>query len=127
MGSVPQSSASPQSAPTFNRTHVGQALRNLRIRYRDDDSRRDALNRAALDLEAQQWSWQHGILTIESITQIGNKVKYEVRAGVCNCQAGITLKPCRHAAAWELLFTAEQLARPRKTFEELTNACDELF
>jgi hypothetical protein len=118
------------TVPTFNRTHVGRALRDLRLAYRDDDRRRNALNRAALDLEAQRWQWSNGTLVIESVTEIGKQVKYTVTADGCPCPAGIALKPCRHKAAWELLFAAEQIAKPakvRQTFEELQAEVDSWF
>jgi hypothetical protein len=127
-------SLSSPATPDVTRQHVGQALRSLRLNYRHDSRRLNAVNRAALNLEACAWYRQpDGLLVIESATATGT-VRYHVDGPHCDCQAGQHGTPCWHAQANELLHDAEAIAstptRPRMSdaqYAAVVAAADELF
>jgi hypothetical protein len=123
--------ATAPTAPTFKRQDVARALRDLRLAHRDDARALRALNRAALNLEANAWSLDRNRLTIESASQPGSR-SYHVYDGRCDCPAGMALNLCWHGAAWRILHDAQELANARapKTvpaFDMLTAELDSWF
>ena len=125
------------------RETVGAALRQARIDSAHSLRWLNAVNRAALDLEACRWAFDGDVLKIESAS--GTGAWYTASAGGCTCKAGQAGKPCKHRAAWRLLckaaeqsYTASSTngcqdapARPfedaRPTFAELQRAADALY
>ena len=105
---------------TVTRPNVGQALRQMRLIYGNNSRELNALNKAALNLEACLWTWTGEALVIESATQTG-LVRYHVQHDACDCQAAAHGKACWHRAAYRLLkkaaAIAEQAQRPRLSTE----------
>jgi hypothetical protein len=115
------------------RQHVGIALRQLRIAYARDRRRLNAVNRAALNLEATIWQWNGSDLRIESATQTGS-ITYQVSGHACTCPAAQHGKPCWHQAAHEILLDAQAIAeQPTPVrmsdvqYARVLDAADDLF
>ena len=126
-----------------DRAAVGQALRDARRACAHSIRWTNALNRAALDLEACRWAFDGDALKIESAS--GSGAWYRVDAGGCTCKAGQAGKPCKHRAAWRLLTRAAELRYTaantngyqdaplypfedgRPSFDELQRAADALY
>src|SRR3712207_4696145 len=105
---------------TINRATVGQALRQYRISFAGDNRELNAINKAALNLEACLWTWTGDALVIESATQTGI-AKYHVQHDACDCQAAAHGKACWHRAAYRLLKKAADMAqqpRPCRSVED---------
>jgi hypothetical protein len=116
----------------ITREQVGAALRQARLDCAHSIRWLNAVNRAALDLEACRWAFDGDILKIESASGTGEW--YRASTDGCTCKAGQASKPCKHRAAWRLLRKAGELAeqptpQPRiaPTFIDLQAAADELF
>lgn len=92
----------------ITRAHVGQALRALRLSAQYNSRELNAVNRAALNLEACVWQWDGANLVIESATRLGTT--YHVSHTGCTCQAGQRGLECWHMAAFILLQRASELA-----------------
>ena len=73
----------------------------------------NAINRAALNLEACPWAFDGEVLRIASAS---SSARYTVGVGGCKCKAGQAGRPCWHRAAWRLLRkAAEMLPVPATT------------
>jgi len=130
-------------AAAVNRQTVALALRDARAKCAASHRWLNAVNRAALNLEAVRWQFDGDTLRVESATNSGDF--YTVTVEVCPCQAGKAGKPCWHRAGCRLLCKAAEMtytaattngyqdapARPfedaRPTMAELQAAADELF
>jgi len=135
--------ANASIAQAVNRQTVAQALRDARAKCGASNRWLNALNRAALNLEAVRWQFDGDTLRVESATNSGDF--YTVTVEVCPCSAGKAGKPCWHRAGCRLLCKAAEMtytaattngyqdapARPfedaRPTMAELQAAADELF
>ncbi len=93
---------------SVNRQNVGQALRLMRQECQYDRSEMNAINKAALNLEACVWIFDGELLTIESASTMFTR--YTVAHNGCDCKAGQRGTPCWHMAAYTLLTRAAQLA-----------------
>lgn len=69
----------------------------------------NAVNRAALELEAVRWYFDGDVLKMESSTTPGTW--YTVNGHSCTCAAAHAGKPCKHRAARRLLRKAAELAQ----------------
>ena len=108
-----------------DRAAVGHALRDARIACAHSTRWLNALNRAALELEACLWLFNGDELKIESAS--GSGEWYTVDEAGCNCRAGSVGKPCKHRAAWRLLTKAAHIEDGRSTFAEMQRAADALY
>jgi hypothetical protein len=124
--------ANSSIAQAVTREQVGAALRQARIDCAHSIRWLNAVNRAALDLEACRWMFDGDALKMESASTAGEW--YRITTEGCTCKAGQASKPCKHRAAWRLLRKAGELAeqptpQPRiaPTFIDLQAAADELF
>ena len=112
-----------------NRSTVALALAAARTEAAKHQAWINAINRAALNLEACPWQFDGDILIIRSAT---TTARYTVDAQGCKCKAGDAGKPCWHRAARRLLIKAAELAAqppaaPRLSFAEIQAAANELF
>jgi len=130
-------------AQAVNRQTVALALRDARAKCAASHRWLNAVNRAALNLEAVRWQFDGDTLRVESATNSGDF--YTVTVEVCPCNAGKAGKPCWHRAGCRLLCKAAEMtytaattngyqdapARPfedaKPTMAELQAAADELF
>ncbi len=124
--------STPILAQSISRQTVGHALRLMRQECRYEPSEMNALNRAALNLEACTWQYDGEALVIESATT--QFQRYHVAYNGCDCTAGSTGRPCWHLAAYRLIQRAAELAltpaRSRMSDEAYVRAVaavDELF
>ena len=119
-------------AQSITRQNVAQALRLMRHECRYETTEINAINRAALNLEACTWQYDGEALVIESASTMFKR--YHVAHNGCDCKAGTTGRACWHLAAFKLIQRAAEVAlaptKPRKTDDELAAivaAYDELF
>jgi hypothetical protein len=130
-------------AQAVNRQTVALALRDARAKCAASHRWLNAVNRAALNLEAVRWQFDGDTLRVESATNSDDF--YTVTVETCPCQAGKAGKPCWHRAGCRLLCKAAEMtytaattngyqdapARPfedaKPTMAELQAAADELF
>ena len=120
--------ANSSLAQSINRQHVGQALRLMRHECRYEAAELNAINRAALNLEACPWAFDGETLRIASATT--RSTRYTVSPEGCECKAAQDGRPCWHRAAWRLLRKAAELVQPVRvmpTEAELQALVDELF
>ncbi len=117
---------------SISRQTVGHALRLMRQACRYEPSEMNALNRAALKLEACTWQYDGEALVIESATT--QFQRYHVQHNGCDCKAGSAGRPCWHMAAYTLIQRAAELtltpAKPRLTdaaYARALAAVEELF
>ena len=97
-------------AQAVNRQTVALALRDARAKCAASHRWLNAVNRAALNLEAVRWQFDGDTLRVESATNSGDF--YTVTVEVCPCSAGKAGKPCWHrAAARRLLIKAAEMAQ----------------
>ena len=96
-------------AQSVNRQSVAQALQQARTEAATSMAWLNALNRAALNLEAGFWQFDGDTLVISSATKQGTR--YTVSRDGCTCKAGQAHKPCWHRAARRLLCKAAELAQ----------------
>ena len=76
----------------------------------------NAINRAALNLEACAWAFDGEVLRIVSAS--GN-ARYTVTVKGCECKAAAAGRPCWHRAAWRLLRKAAEVTpAPRHTLTD---------
>ena len=111
-----------------NRQSVAAALHTARVECAQYKAWLNAVNRAALNLEACRWAFDGEILVIASATDQGTR--YTVTPEGCECKAHHDGRPCWHRAARRLLVKAAELAvaeRPHKSMAELQAAVDEFF
>ena len=121
--------ANASVASLVNRPAVGAALAQARIACANQPRWLNAVNRAALNLEACRWQFDGDVLRIESASVPGTR--HTVDAHGCDCKAAQAGRPCWHRAARRLLVkAAEMTQRPapvHKSFVELQTDVDALF
>lgn len=135
--------ANASIAQAVNRTSVALALRDARAKCAASQRWLNAVNRAALNLEACRWTFDGDTLKVESATN--SNTFYTVTVEACECKAGQKGEPCWHRAGCRLLVKAAEMvytasstngyqdapvlpfedAKP--TMAELQAAADELF
>ena len=112
-----------------NRQTVAAALKQARIEAQEHRDWINAINRAALNLEACSWAFDGELLVIQSATD--SRTRYHVDERGCECRAGQQGRPCWHRAAWRLLVKASEVVtvpvRPSMSEEELAAIVTELF
>ncbi len=114
-------------AQQVNRRTVAAALAAARVEAAEHAAWINAINRAALNLEACGWAFDGEVLRIASATGMA---RYTVTPEGCECKAGQAGRPCWHRAAWRLLRKAAEVVPPVKvvyTEEELQALVDELY
>lgn len=113
------------------REHVGRALRQWRKNVEHNPRDLNAVNRAALNLEACPWYMTpDGELVITSATD--SRTRYHVTLDGCDCRAAMSGRACWHVAAYKLLHTADAMRRheaAQKPLQRVTAQAlvDELF
>ena len=119
--------ANASVAQSISRQTVAVALRQARIEAAEHRAWFNAINRAALNLEACRWAFDGETLVIASATTQGTR--YTVTPEGCQCKAQRDGRPCWHRAARRLLVKAAEMARlpVHKSFTELQAEVDELF
>ncbi len=109
-----------------NRRNVAAALQAARVECEQYQAWLNALNKAALNLEACSWQFDGEVLRIASASS--SSTRYTVTPQGCGCKAHQAGRPCWHRAARRLLCKAAELApAPSKSMAELQAAVDELF
>ncbi len=115
-------------AQSINRQTVAAALRQARIDAAEHAAWVNAINKAALELEATSWAFDGEALRIASRTGTG---RYTATAHTCECKAYAAGRPCWHRACARLLVKAAELVQPAvrvmPTDAELQALVDELF
>ena len=99
----------------INREAMGKALAQARTECATDKRWLNAVNRAALNLEACQWQFDGHTLVIKSASE---DLHYTVTPDGCECKAFLAGRPCWHRAARRLLLKAAEIAQvpaPRDT------------
>ena len=120
--------ANASVAQSISRQTVAAALAAARIEAAEHRAWMNAINRAALNLEACPWSFDGETLRIASATTQG--ARYTVNPEGCECKAAQDGRPCWHRAAWRLLRKAAELVKPpvvEITEAELQALVDELY
>jgi hypothetical protein len=112
----------------INRQTVAAALRQARIEAAEHHAWINAINRAALNLEAVAWAFDGEVFRIASAT---STARYTVDAHGCECKAAQDGRPCWHRAARRLLCKAAELVpsvpRPELSEAELGAIVEELY
>jgi hypothetical protein len=114
-------------AQAVNRQTVAAALQAARTEAAEHRAWINAINRAALNLEACPWAFDGEVLRIASAS---STARYTVGVDGCECKAAQDGRPCWHRAAWRLLRKAAEMllpARPVLTEAELAAIVDELY
>jgi hypothetical protein len=114
-------------AQSINRQTVAAALRQARTDAAEHQAWINAINKAALELEAASWAFDGETLRIASWTSTG---RYTATAHTCECKAYAAGRPCWHRAAARLLVKASEIVQPVRvmpTDAELQALVDELF
>ncbi len=114
-------------AQSISRRNVAAALAAARAECAQYTAWLNAVNRAALNLEACPWQFDGETLRIGSAS---SSTRYTVTAEGCECKADRDGRPCWHRAARRLLVKAAELAHrpaPAKTMAELQADVDALF
>jgi hypothetical protein len=115
----------------ITREHVGRALHQWRRNVEHNARDLNALNRAALNLEACPWYMMpDGELVITSATT--SRTRYHVDYDGCDCRAATTGRACWHVAAYQLLYIADAMRRLEAAQKPVQRATaqalvDELF
>lgn len=100
--------ANSSIAQSISRVTVAAALQAARTEAAEHQAWINAINRAALNLEACGWAFDGDVLQIASATTPA--VRYTVDHTGCQCKAGQAGRPCWHRAAWRLLRKAAEMA-----------------
>ena len=119
--------ANAMIAQSINRQTVAAALREARIQAAEHQQWINAINKAAVELEASSWAFDGEVLWVASRTSNGRST---VEANGCACKAAQAGRPCWHRAAWRLLCKAsEMVPAPRRELseEELQAIVEELY
>ncbi len=114
-------------AQQVNRQTVAAALAAARTEASEHRAWMNAINRAALNLEACTWMFDGTLLRI---TSANSTARYTATAHTCECKAYAAGRPCWHRAAARLLVKAAELVQPVRvmpTDAELQALVDELF
>ncbi len=115
----------------ITREHVGKALYQWRKNVEHNPRDLNAVNRAALNLEASPWYMTpDGELVITSASD--SRKRYHVNPDGCDCRAAMSGRACWHVAAYRLLHTADAMRRmeaPQKPVQRATAQAlvDELY
>jgi hypothetical protein len=112
---------------SVNRQTVAAALAAARIEAAEHKAWFNAIQRAALNLEACAWAFDGDVLRIASAS---TKARYTVTPDGCECKAGQAGRPCWHRAGWRLLRkAAEMVPAPVVTMTdaEIQALVDELY
>ena len=121
--------ANASVAQQVSRQTVAAAVRQARVEAAEHKAWINAINRAALNLEACPWAFDGETLRIASASTRGTR--YTVTPDGCECKAAEAGRPCWHRAAWRLLVKAVEMVqpapRPELSLEELQAIVDELF
>lgn len=91
----------------ITRQSVAAALAAARVEAATHAAWMNAINRAALNLEACRWQFDGEILVIHSAS---TAARYSVDAHGCQCKAHTAGRPCWHRAARRLLIKAAEMA-----------------
>ena len=103
-------------AQAVNRQTVAAAMQAARTEAAEHRAWINAINRAALNLEACPWAFDGEVLRIASTS---SSTRYTISVDGCECKAGLAGKPCWHRAAWRLLRkAAETVPAPRRELSE---------
>lgn len=136
-GFNPMTATTVQQPVNITREHVGKALGIMRQNVRHNAPLLNALNRAALNVEACPWTFNSdGELVIVSATN--GHTRYHVTANACDCKAARAGRPCWHRQAYALLHAADAWRRlyasqepaaraAQRSAERVQSAVDELF
>ena len=119
--------ANASIAQSINRQTVAAALRQARIDAAEHRAWMNAINKAALELEATSWTFDGETLRIASRT---SSARYTATAATCECKAFEAGRPCWHRACARLLVKASEMVAPVRvmpTEAELQALVDELF
>ena len=109
----------PSIAQLVNRTSTALALAQARSECMSDRRWLNAVNRAALNLEACPWQFDGETLVIQSATSDN---RYTVTKDGCECKAFLDGWPCWHRAGRRLLIKAAEIAR--RPLVELCPMCN---
>ena len=101
--------ANASIAQSVSRQTVALALRDARAKCAASHRWLNAVNRAALNLEAVRWQFDGDTLRVESATNSGDF--YTVTVETCPCSAGKAGKPCWHRAGCRLLCKAAEMGQ----------------
>src|SRR5688572_7258245 len=101
--------ANASIAQSITRRTVAAALAAARTEAAQHTAWINAINRAALNLEACTWAFDGEILRIASASGCG---RYTVTVAGCECKAAQKGQPCWHRAAWRLLRKAAEVVKP---------------
>ena len=115
--------ANASVAQSINRQSVAAALHAARVECEQYKAWLNAVNRAALNLEACRWAFDGETLLIASATTQGTR--YTVTPEGCQCKAHQDGRPCWHRAARRLLIKAAPKSkggRPKASAGTLTPA-----
>src|SRR5688572_558400 len=99
--------ANASIAQAITRRTVAAALIAARLEATEHQAWINAINRAALNLEACPWAFDGDVLRIASASL--PSVRYTVTPDGCECKAGTAGRPCWHRAAWRLLRKAAEV------------------
>jgi hypothetical protein len=91
----------------INRSMVALALAEARKQCAEHNAWMNAINRAALNLEACPWQFDGDVLIIHSAT---SAARYTVTSDGCQCKAAQKGNACWHRAARRLLRKAAEFA-----------------
>lgn len=98
----------------ITKENVAAALRELRLTYRNDKRRQNALKRAELELTgASLWYLSADGETLKMQSSTDLETWYTITRAGCNCDGGKKATPCRHFESFETLQTAIRIARQR--------------
>ena len=100
--------ANASVAQSVNRQSVALALREARKECGQHLRWLNALNRAALNLEACPWQFDGDVLVIASASD--GSSRYIVTAEGCECKAAQAGRPCWHRASHRSPVNAAELA-----------------
>ena len=113
---------------SINRQTVAAALAAARTEAAEHRAWINAINRAALNLEACAWAFDGDVLRIASAS---TTTRYTVTPDGCECKAAQAGLPCWHRAGWRLLRKAAEMvpAAPVVTMSdaEIQALVDELY
>ena len=118
--------ANASVAQSINRQTVA-ALRQARIDAAEHRAWMNAINKAAMNLEACSWAFDGETLRIASAS---SSARYTATAHTCECKAFESGRPCWHRACARLLVKAAEMVAPpvvEITEAELQALVDELF
>lgn len=122
--------------PTVNITRelVGQALYRMRREVAGDARRTNAINRAALNLEACPWTFDQEEAELYIVSASEPSKRYHITPIGCDCQAARSSRPCWHGAAYQIVNLAFAIgkqrliaARPAHVVAEIQSRADALY